>query len=184
MVSLGNIGVALGRREDEVEKVLFIIPVVGQHAVPGVVMGLEGWGQRGPRLAWSPIPVQQTASADPGCPGGSGSPGAQRWSVPLSVWEKQARQPGPRPKPLTCGETRSTGGKAVPKVQQKSGLTWGPCILGQDSQHGLARLPWALEDPATTSKITRSNRSNAGSAMRFSLWGLMAWSGNSGCLMK
>lgn len=75
----GNTGVALGRREDEVEIVLFIIPVVEEHTVPGVVMGLEGWGQRGPRLAWSAITVQQAASADPGGPGGSGAPGAQRW---------------------------------------------------------------------------------------------------------
>lgn len=75
----GNTDVALGRREDEVEIVLFIILVVGEHAVPGVVMRLEGWGQRGPRLAWSVIPVQQAASADPGGPGGSGAPGAQRW---------------------------------------------------------------------------------------------------------
>lgn len=55
----GNTGIALGRREDEVEKVLFIIQVVGEHTIPGVLMGLEGWGQRGPRLAWSPIPVPQ-----------------------------------------------------------------------------------------------------------------------------
>lgn len=91
---------------------------------------------------------------------------------------------GLRPKPLTGGETRSTGGRAVSKVPYKSGLTWGPCVLGQDSLQGLSRLPWALEDPATTSKITWSNRSNAGSAMRFSSWGLMVWSGNSGRLLK
>lgn len=88
----GNTGIALGRREDEVEKVLFIIPVVGEHTAPRVMMGLEGWGQRGPKLAWSPVSVQQTTSADPGCPGGSGSPGSQRLLVPLNVWEKQVSQ--------------------------------------------------------------------------------------------
>lgn len=42
----GNTGVALGRREDEVEIVPFIMPVVEEHAVPGVVMGdrgAQGW---------------------------------------------------------------------------------------------------------------------------------------------
>lgn len=116
-----NTGMALGRREDMLEIVLFIMSAVGEYSVPGAVMGLEECGQKGSRLAWSPISVQQAASAGPGGPWCSGAPGAQSWLVPGSMC-----QPGPRPKLLTDRETRSTGGRDMLKVTCKSG--W-PCVL-------------------------------------------------------
>lgn len=159
-----NTGMALGKREDTLEIVLFIMPAVGEYSVPGAAKGLEECGQKASRLAWSPISVQQAASADPGGPLGSGAPGSQSWLVPGSTC-----QPGPRPKLLTDRETRSTGGRDMLKVTCKSGWPW---VLGHSSQQGLPRVSWSLEDLAAPSKTTRSNRSNAGAAIRFSFWGL------------
>lgn len=157
-----------------------------------MVTGLERWRQRGPRLAWPPIPVHQSGSQ-------SGPKVAQ--GAPTHLEPRALSRPGPeslgrdrqgpsgqphlRPTLWTGGETRPPGGRGCGQgAWQVRAIPGSLCPwpgLSAESPQG----PVVSRGPRSPIQDHQEQRPKAGAAGRFSRWGLgLAWSADPGHLRK